>query len=115
MSLPDLASIGSLVSGVAVLLSLVYLAQQTRQNSKHTMALIHQGRVEQTTGWINAVASDPSLTDILMRGGVGDVTLDDTQTSRLYLTQLSNFYALEDLSIPKTSSAGFAAQNRIAP
>jgi hypothetical protein len=44
MSLTDLASIGSLISGVAVLASLVYLAQQTRQNVRHSRALIQQGR-----------------------------------------------------------------------
>lgn len=44
MTLTDLASIGSLISGVAVLASLVYLAQQTRQNARHSRALIQQGR-----------------------------------------------------------------------
>lgn len=44
MSLTDLASIGSLVSGLAVLVSLAYLAQQTRQNVRHSRALIQQGR-----------------------------------------------------------------------
>lgn len=44
MSLSDLAAIGSLVSGVAVLVSLVYLSQQIRQNTKHSRALIQQGR-----------------------------------------------------------------------
>jgi hypothetical protein len=44
MSLTDLASIGSLVSGLAVLVSLVYLAQQTRQNVRNSQALIQQGR-----------------------------------------------------------------------
>jgi hypothetical protein len=46
MSLSDLAAIGSLISGVAVLISLIYLARQMRQNTKHTRALIQQGRVE---------------------------------------------------------------------
>lgn len=49
MSLSDLASIGSLVSGLAVLLSLVYLGLQTRQNTKHARALIHQGRAARFT------------------------------------------------------------------
>jgi hypothetical protein len=44
MSLSDLASISNLVSSVAVLASLVYLAQQIRQNTKHTRTLIQQGR-----------------------------------------------------------------------
>jgi hypothetical protein len=44
MSLSDLASIATFVSGVAVLVSLVYLSQQIRQNTKHSRALIQQGR-----------------------------------------------------------------------
>lgn len=44
MTLSDIASIGSLVSGVAVLMSLVYLGIQTRQNARHSQALIQQGR-----------------------------------------------------------------------
>jgi hypothetical protein len=44
MTLSDLASIGSLVSGTPVTASLIYLALQTHQDAKHTKALIHQGR-----------------------------------------------------------------------
>lgn len=44
MSLSDLASIGSFVSGFAVLVSLIYLSLQIRQNTKHSRALIQQGR-----------------------------------------------------------------------
>ncbi|MEJ0026188.1 MAG: hypothetical protein WDN01_09190 [Rhizomicrobium sp.] len=44
MTLTDLASIGSFVSGVAVIVSLVYLSLQIRQNTKHSQALIQQGR-----------------------------------------------------------------------
>lgn len=44
MSLSDLASLGSFVSALAVLASLVYLSLQIRQNTKHSQALIQQGR-----------------------------------------------------------------------
>ncbi len=44
MSLSDFASIGSLASGIAVLVSLIYLSLQIRQNTKHSQALIQQGR-----------------------------------------------------------------------
>jgi hypothetical protein len=44
MSLADLSAIGSFVSGVAVVISLVYLSLQIRQNTKHSRALIQQGR-----------------------------------------------------------------------
>ena len=44
MSLSDLASIGSLVSGAAVLGSLIYLALQVRQTDRNQQAAIRQGR-----------------------------------------------------------------------
>jgi hypothetical protein len=43
MTLSDLASIGSLVSGVAVLVSLVYLSSQVRQTEKNQRALMESG------------------------------------------------------------------------
>lgn len=46
MSLSDLASIGSLLSGVAVVVSLVYLALQVRHAEKTQRALMHQARTE---------------------------------------------------------------------
>jgi hypothetical protein len=48
MTLSDLAAIGSLISGVAVLISLIYLGLQMRQNSRHSQALIQQGRASRT-------------------------------------------------------------------
>lgn len=48
MSLSDLASLGSFVSGFAVLVSLIYLALQVRQAERNQRAIIHQGRVEQS-------------------------------------------------------------------
>lgn len=73
MTLSDLASIGSLVSGIAVLVSLVYLAQQIRQSTKHTRAQIQQGRIQRITeqqlafaqtdlsaAWLAASGQDPT-------------------------------------------------------
>ena len=46
MRLSDLASIGSFVSGIAVVVSLVYLALQVRHAQKTQRALMHQARTE---------------------------------------------------------------------
>ena len=46
MSLTDLASIGSFVSGIAVVVSLIYLALQVRHAHKAQRALMHQARTE---------------------------------------------------------------------
>jgi hypothetical protein len=49
VTLSDIASIGTLISGAAVTTSLIYVAIQTRQNVRHTRALIHQGTAARTT------------------------------------------------------------------
>ncbi len=46
MTLADLSSIATVISGLAVLVSLVYLGLQTRQNVRHSQALIQQGRAQ---------------------------------------------------------------------
>ncbi|MBV9571253.1 MAG: hypothetical protein JO056_08440 [Alphaproteobacteria bacterium] len=46
MSLSDLASIGNFVSGIAVVVSLIYLALQVRHAHKAQRALMHQARTE---------------------------------------------------------------------
>src|SRR5512135_3499702 len=53
MSLSDLASIGSFVSGIAVLVSLVYLASQVRQAARATRSSIHQNIL---TGWMGGAS-----------------------------------------------------------
>ena len=44
MTLSDFATFTTAISGIAVTVSIVYLALQTHQNVKHTRALINQGR-----------------------------------------------------------------------
>jgi hypothetical protein len=44
MSLSDLASLGSFVSGIAVVLSFVFLAMQIRQSARNQRATIHNER-----------------------------------------------------------------------
>ena len=44
MLLSELSNLGSFISGIAVLISLAYLSFQIRQNTKHSRALIQQGR-----------------------------------------------------------------------
>jgi hypothetical protein len=48
MTLSDVGSIATAISGLSVTASLIYLAIQTRQNLRHTRALIHQGTAART-------------------------------------------------------------------
>jgi hypothetical protein len=44
MTISEIADLSTAVSGLAVTASLIYLALQVHQNTKHTRAFIHQGR-----------------------------------------------------------------------
>ena len=75
MTFFDLASIGSFISGIAVLISLIYLSLQIRQNSKHTRALIQQGRLERITNQLLAMADTDLVSAWIIANG-------DTPTPR---------------------------------
>ena len=96
MTLSDLASIGSLVSGVAVLVSLVYLAQQTRQNTRHTRALVQQANNQQLIDFNWDGAKDPVLNELLLRGDAGDPTLTPAQASAYLRLVLAYMCYAED-------------------
>ena len=61
MTLSEISSIATAVSGFVVTISLIYVAIQTQQNVRHTRALIHQGTAARTTtlllGLMNADAA----------------------------------------------------------
>src|SRR5215831_16160456 len=74
MSLSDLASLGSFVSGLAVLVSLIFLYfqlrqmnAQVRQTEKNQQALIKQGRTERLTSANANLAASPSYWEAYMR------------------------------------------------
>src|SRR6185503_6543124 len=66
MTFSDLASIGSFLSGAAVVISLVYLALQVRHSEKTQRALMHQARAERI---INAALASmqPEISDTVSK------------------------------------------------
>jgi hypothetical protein len=51
MTFSDPASVGSFVSALAVLISLIYLALQVRQAERNQRALMQQGRADRVSGY----------------------------------------------------------------
>jgi hypothetical protein len=95
MSLSDLAAIGSVISGLAVLGSLVYLAQQTRQAGQNQMSLMQQGR---TSRWLDLVlkATEPSLRDAIALARQPNATLDAFQVQSLLYFGIALLWGVED-------------------
>ncbi len=95
MSLSDLAAIGSLVSGIAVLVSLIYLSVQTRQNSKHTKGQILQGRVARIVNQHLSMASS-DLAAAWIAGNGGTATPEEIGRRQFYLQCLAYDLSWED-------------------
>jgi hypothetical protein len=61
MTLSDVASLATAISGFSVTASLIYVAIQTRQNVRHTRALIHQGTAARTTNILLGLMNAESI------------------------------------------------------
>jgi len=66
MSLSDLAAFGSFVSGLAVLVSLIFLLLQVRQTNRNQRALMQQG-ISARYLQMNSTASSPEVAKTLVR------------------------------------------------
>lgn len=78
MSLSDLASIGTFVSGIAVVISLIYLSFQIRQTGKNQRGTMHQMRAALTTDVMLRIAQ-PGMAEIFRAGLSGDVNISEAQ------------------------------------
>src|SRR5476649_2121946 len=67
MNLADLAALGSFVSGIAVLASLVYLTLQVRQARAHQQAAIRLGRADRIVQMCFAIG-DPAFAEAISKG-----------------------------------------------
>lgn len=78
MSLSDLASIGSLVSGAAVVISLAYLALQIRQAAKNQRGTMHQMRATLSTDVMLRIA-EADLSKAFRAGLTGAADIGEPQ------------------------------------
>lgn len=97
MSLSDLASIGNLVGGIAVLASLAYLTLQVRQNTRHTRALIELGRATRVAEFNLSMCQAPdSCIEAVLAGINADPALTDEQEFRFYSYSRASFFDAQD-------------------
>ena len=102
MSLSDLASLGSFISGVAVLVSLVFLYRQLRQigaqieqAEKNQRASIRASRASRTVENLAAFV-EPSAADAVGKGLAGDEDMTPTQIRQFSAYCLGRFYNIEE-------------------
>ena len=95
MALSDLAALGSFISGIAVVVTLVFLLVQTRQTLKNQRSLMQQGR---TTRIVDLIfrQTEPQLTDVMVRGRSGDATLEPLQVETFLSVARASLISMED-------------------
>jgi hypothetical protein len=86
MSLEDLGNIGEFVAAVAVVVSLLYLAVQIRQNTQSVRSSTHQDATATAVHVLLGVIQTPGSAEILARGREGLTPLTDAE--RIAFTRL---------------------------
>ena len=94
MTLTDLASWGSLLSSVAVLVSLLFVGVQIRQSNRNQRSLMQQGRSARNVDLLCRL-TDPKLSELLLRVLRGE-TVTDSEYLMLYGYIASVFWSYED-------------------
>jgi len=122
MSLSQLGEIGSFVSGVAILTSLIFLYfqlrqinHQVKQAEKNQQSAIRQGRAGRSIG-IVLTGTEPSLADAFAKGAFGDDDISLTQLSQFsavcratFMNSEDTFYQHKDELLDEASFVGFVA------
>lgn len=97
MTLADFATFTTAISGIAVTASIIYLAIQTHQNSKHTRALLQQGQTDRVVSTLVAFAN-PDLAIAWIAGNGGETTpaaikgVQFAQICNAIVYDMSDFY-----------------------
>jgi hypothetical protein len=95
MSLSDLASVGSFVSGVAVLTSLIYLALQVRQTERNQQISIRHSRASRTVE-LHLALADPAVADAWLHGSWRPQDITQTELSQFNNLCRAFFFHFED-------------------
>ena len=95
MSLSDLASLGSFVSGVAILFSFVFLALQLRQANVNQRALIQSARASRVIDTVYRNI-EPHLRQVILRGARGDTTMPPEEVQAFLQAAYAAFLNFED-------------------
>ncbi len=122
MSLSELAEIGSLISGVSIMISVIFLYfqlrqinHQVKQTQKNQQSAIRQGRAARTVG-IVLTGTEPSLADAFVKGASGDEDISLTQLGQfeavcraIFVNSEGTFYEHKEGLLDQASFAGFVA------
>jgi hypothetical protein len=94
MSLEDLGNIGEFVAAIAVIVSLVYLAVQIRQNTRTVRASTYQAVLDYSSRAVELVLANPHLERVYRVGrrDPSQLTEDERPQFRMLIAQFLTVY-----------------------
>ena len=85
MTLTDLANISDAVGGIAVVITLIYLAIQIRQNTRMMRASAHHSANQLAVDINLALGTDPQVAEVLLVGSTDPNDLTPSQGVMFHL------------------------------
>ncbi|MBW2417411.1 MAG: hypothetical protein JRH19_02640 [Deltaproteobacteria bacterium] len=95
MTLSDLGNVGELIGAIAVVLSLLYLSVQIRQNTRQVRAATFQGVARGWKEFLYTITSDDRA-QLWLKGTVDFTALDAEERSRYFLLFRAYFRGYEN-------------------
>ena len=103
--LDALGNIGDFVGGIAVVVTLLYLAHQVRQNTKSTHSASYQAIVSSMSVFSREMAFEENRSDLFIQGLLRPEELSESQQIRFSLLMTSYFRSLENIHFQYQSHA----------
>ena len=97
MNWEAIGSVGDAIGGVGVVLTLLYLAHQTRQNTRAVRAASFQQVADSLSDVSMTVVQDPSLVSLLMRVNSDAASLSEEDKARYGYFLLATVRRIESL------------------
>jgi hypothetical protein len=103
MTLQDLANLGDTVGGIAVLVTLVYLAREIRQNNRLVRASTYQQVASSLADFSATVMQNADLAEVYYRGTrLGLDVLDEVERERCRMALMTFFRRVENIFYQQT-------------
>lgn len=91
LSLERWALIAEIIGGVAVILSVIYLGFEVRQNTSAMKSLTHQQMFDTTSSLNQSISNDPQLAKLLAAANIDYTKLSDGEKNQLMFLWINWF------------------------
>ena len=91
MNWDAIGAIGEVVGALAVVVSLIYVATQIKQNTSATRRQTHQELSDSTLSLNQSISSDPKVAELLTRSKADYDSLSDSEKTQLFFLFINYF------------------------